>query len=267
MAIGISARPQCQDVLALKAAAFGQRGGEFGFYELALKLPAWQGWKPGQFVMLRPRSWGLEPLWGRPFSICRVEEDTLRIFFQVVGRGTARLAAIEQGEYVSDWGPLGNGFLVEPETPTLLLAGGVGIAPFVGYIQEHPRPDNLSFLFGHRCPVGCYPFEFLESRVEAEHFHDQAPGDLEKFLAALERRIEAFTGGLVLACGPKPMLAVVQRLAAKYGARAQISLDNRMACGVGACMGCVCGDGKGGNRLVCQEGPVFWAQDVVIDDE
>lgn len=264
-----AAQSACMDVSVLKLAPFGQRGGEFGCYELALDLPeteGWKNWRPGQFVMIKPESWGLDPLWGRPFSICRVADDSVRLFFQVVGRGTSRLASIEQGERVAMWGPLGNGFEVQPETPTLILCGGVGVAPFVGYVLNHPRPENVFLLFGHRLPIGCYPFEALAETVSAENFPDEKPGDLDAFVERMDGLIKSYKAGLILACGPKPFLAAVQRLCTWHGVRAQLSLENKMACGVGACMGCACPDGKGGNRIVCQDGPVFWSDEVDLQE-
>ena len=129
---------------------FGQTGQDSRFFALRLTRPDWDGWRPGQFVMVRPTSFGLEIPWARPFGICHMTTRHLICFFQVQGRGTQRMAALREGDTVRVWGPLGNGFAVEPETPTLLLAGGMGIAPFVGYVNQHPKPWNVTMLFGHR---------------------------------------------------------------------------------------------------------------------
>lgn len=77
------------------------------------KIPGWVDWAPGQFVMLRPRNWGSELTWARPFSISRVSPQSLVLFYQVVGRGTERIARLVSGDKVTIWGPLGTGFAVE----------------------------------------------------------------------------------------------------------------------------------------------------------
>lgn len=265
---------------------FGDGGPDARFYALRLSLPGWKSWRPGQFVMLRPRSWGLESPWSKPFSICLLSRQDLVIFFQVTGRGTDRLGTLKPGDAVQVLGPLGNGFAVEPEAPTLLLAGGMGIAPFVGYAVNHPSPWNLQLDFGHRMPVDCYPFENFNEKILAEHYREKNPGDRTVFLRAIEDHIEenARQNGLVLACGPRPFLQAVQSMSLKHGARTQISTENRMACGVGACLGCVVkplmnpdGGNASKNPVIkelesglpvpsCTCGPVFWADSIDLSE-
>lgn len=223
---------------------FGNPGTAPDFFALRLSPPPWQNWSPGQFVMLRPEGLpgsdtGL--LWGRPFSICRASNRDLAIFFQVRGRGTRVLSRLKPGDFVDVWGPLGNALEVETSAPTLLLAGGIGIAPFVGYTHMHPKPRNITLEFGHRLPLNSYPFDSLNEKISAVPHLDTGPDDLAVFIDRMDSRIRehAKENGLVLACGPTPFLRTVQRLAAKYKARAQLCLETRMACGIGACLGCV----------------------------
>lgn len=272
-------RPVCQDVSVLDCAPFGQCEDWPEFYRLRLELPSWETWVPGQFVMLRPHSWEGDLTWGRPFSICTSDDAALDVFFQVVGRGTDRIAQLEHGERVTVWGPLGNGFAVEPGAPTLLLAGGIGIAPFVGYALRHPNPEDLHIIFGHRPPESCYPYAQLAQQINSESFREQGPEDLEKFIELLRERMRQYVGdGLALACGPTPFLRTVQGLALELGVRTQLCLENRMACGVGACMGCVTkrtaktpqdaeqADAKPLLPVqVCTEGPMFWADEVELE--
>ena len=271
---------------------FGNAGGESGFYALRLTPPGWEHWNPGQFVMLRPSDAPPERLWGRPFSICRVTPRDMVIFFQVCGRATAAMAKLSPGEQLDVWGPLGNGFAVEARVPTLLLAGGIGIAPFVAYVQNHPTPWDLSMEFGHRMPLECYPIDSITEYTLAEAHQEKNPGDLEAFIERMDERIQKHVpDGLVLACGPTPFLRTVQSLARKHKARAQLSLETRMACGIGACLGCVvkaCLPPKGveeagaaparvmseasdaairaggSNVQTCTCGPVFWADSVSL---
>ncbi|MDL2207893.1 dihydroorotate dehydrogenase electron transfer subunit [Desulfovibrio sp. OttesenSCG-928-F20] len=264
---------------------FGNAGVQTGFYALRLTPPDWTGWTPGQFVMLRHANADSSMIWGRPFSICYTSSRDLVIFFQVRGRGTAALSRLQPGALLDVWGPLGNGFAVEKDAPTLLLAGGIGIAPFVGYVLAHPRPLNITLEFGHRMPLECYPFDSITEKITARAHLEKGPKDRDDFIALMEERIKAFAGGLVLACGPTPFLQAVQSLSRKYAARTQLSLETRMACGVGACLGCVVkaqmppdaaapvingpplaplpGD-RGSYVQTCTCGPIFWADSVSL---
>lgn len=278
LAASATSSPACREFTVLELRRTGQESGLAATLdidpdhshwlldlELPLDFPGAGGWVPGQFVMLRPVSWAFEPLWARPFSICMLERGVLRIFFQVVGRGTRAMRSLRRGDRVVAWGPLGRGFAVEPETPTLLLAGGIGLAPFIGYARRHPRPEILRLFFGHRPEVGEYPLDLLPEGMTVEASRQTCDEELACFVGDLERRIAEFaaTDGLILACGPHPFLQAVQSLTAKHRARAQISLENRMACGVGACLGCVTETTHQAlPEKVCTQGPVFWAQDV-----
>ncbi|GAB6036618.1 dihydroorotate dehydrogenase electron transfer subunit [Fundidesulfovibrio butyratiphilus] len=253
----------CQDVRVLSAKPHSAEEEGRGLLRIELENPGWTV-VPGQFAMLRSPRFGQDLLWGRPFSISRATPDTLTFCVQVAGRGTARLAELTPGETVTLWGPLGQGFALEPDTPTLLVAGGVGLAPFVQYALIHPRPENLALFFGHRVALGCYPFAEIAGVCRAESFQDQGPRDIPRLIARLEALVADHAGGLVLACGPTPLLRAVKDLAAKSGARAQVSLENRMACGVGACLGCVAKDAEGHHVQTCTHGPVFWADHITL---
>ena len=127
------------DLAVIDNVPFGLTGSQGRFFALRLERPDWKSWAPGQFVMLRPQGWALDMPWARPFSICRVSTNELVIFFQVAGRGTEKMAKLRRGDKVHLWGPLGNRFAVEGGTPTLLLAGGIGIAPGA----------NINYATGH----------------------------------------------------------------------------------------------------------------------
>ncbi|SMP51697.1 dihydroorotate oxidase B, electron transfer subunit [Desulfonatronum zhilinae] len=278
MAADAASSPVCREFTVLELRRTGLKadlaspskdGPDHSHWLLDLEPPAdfpgEGGWTPGQFVMLRPVSWAFEPLWARPFSICMLERGVLRIFFQVVGRGTRAMSVLRRGDRVVVWGPLGRGFVVEPETPTLLLAGGIGLAPFIGYARRHPRPDTLRLFFGHRPEVGEYPLDLLPQGMAVEASRQTCAEELACFVGDLERRIAEYAGtdGLILACGPHPFLQAVQSLAVKHRARAQLSLENRMACGVGACLGCVTETTNQALPVkVCTQGPVFWAHEL-----
>lgn len=255
---------RCHDVKVIALNPHGPEGLEHGLWLMELENPGFPDVRPGQFAMLRPPSWGFEPLWARPLSICRALPDRWVFNFLVAGRGTSALTRLKPGDTVTVWGPLGNGFAVEPGTRTLMLAGGIGLAPFVEYTAAHPAPGQLSLLFGHRPPLSCYPYEDLARIVPCESFQDKTPEDIPRFVALVEKHMSEHAGGLALACGPTPFLRTVQAAAKKFGVRCQISLENRMVCGVGACLGCVAADKDGHNVQTCTKGPVFWSGDITL---
>lgn len=242
------------------------------YFAIRLERPDWAQWFPGQFVMLKPKNFGLELPWGRPFSICHMTGRHLICFFRVVGRGTRLISELSQGDEVLVWGPLGNSFEIIKDTPTLLLAGGMGIAPFVGYVNRHPQPWNLTMLFGHRDQVDCYPVDSLNEHIPVDTLREHEPGDLDNFIYHIQEKMRdcAAQNGLALACGPVPFLRTVQITAVETGCKTQISVENRMACGVGACLGCVCKTApayKSGSGLpvqTCLHGPVFWSDQIEI---
>lgn len=243
-----------------------------GLFFLDIEAPDWKGFTPGQFVMLRPpesgaASWG-ELTWARPISICLLEKGRLTLMVQVAGRGTALLARLAPGDRVDVWGPLGNGFATAG--PALLLAGGVGLAPFVGYARGHEDPASLSLVFGHRAPAESFEavWELMPPGVGVTTFHETAPEDIPRFVALLDERV-ARSEHPLRACGPGPFLATVQRQALAHGKACQLSLENKMACGVGACLGCVTRtETPGGPRRVqaCTAGPVFDAAKITLGE-
>ena len=162
--------------------------GQRRFYALTLERPAWKSWQPGQFIMLRPVS-GEETIWARPMSICRVTSQSLVLFIRVVGPATDRFSRLKSGDKVIAWGPLGTGFEMRPDTPTLLLARGVGIAPFAGYADMHPDPSSLSMLFGHALPSSNYPTDAMAARMEVESLHDRTPEELAEFHRVMRLRM------------------------------------------------------------------------------
>ena len=254
---------------------FGQQS-DREFYALTLAKPDWKSWRAGQFVMIRPKSWGSDMTWARPFSICRVTSQSVVLFFQVVGKGTKLMSKLKPGDKVVTWGPLGKSFESDLR-PTLLLAGGIGIAPFAGYVEQHQKPSNLSMIFSHRLPAQCYPVENFTQHIEIETIHERSDADLPNTLNKIK---EAMTDikkqkGLVLACGPMPFLKTIWNYAKELKVDTQLSLEQRMACGIGACLGCVAttsenfaDKSKAGLPIqTCTKGPVFWANDLNLDAE
>lgn len=257
-------RNRCVDLAVVAVDGFGQAAPEQ--FVLTLASPGWK-WRPGQFAMLRPASFRQDPVWARPLSIAFQDDAGISFLVQNAGRGTGLMSRLAPGDTVTVWGPSGTWFAREDETPTLMLAGGVGLAPFLGYAARHPAPHNLELVHGHRLPLSTFPLDRLPRDIgQVEHFLDRSlPEDVTRFIGLLEQRIAAYAGKLVLACGPMPFLRTVKRLAEAVGARAQLSLEARMGCGLGACLGCVTENAAGERVQVCVRGPVFWSTDITLE--
>ena len=264
--------PICSELFVTANTHYGQKGQNV-FFRLTLERPAWAAWRPGQFVMLRAQSWGNDMIWARPVSISRLTSHNLELFIQSAGRGTRLMAAFMPGEKVTIWGPLGTGFAQTVGSSTLLLAGGMGLAPFLGYAETHPEPFNLSMLFGHRLSLDNYPVDDLEISFTA--WQEQSEQELLAFQAEICRALDLSKkqNGLVLACGPFPFLHYIWQQVLRRGIRAQLSLEQKMACGIGACLGCVTVSSKnwpnkktaGLPVQTCTKGPVFWADEIDLD--
>ena len=253
-------QPSCQTLSVIRTSSPDQKL----FHHLVLEPPEWQ-WVPGQFVMLRPLTWTLDPLSARPFSIADLDEEGLHVHYQVVGKATRQMTALKAKDQVTVWGPLGRGFTYDFEIPTLLLAGGMGIIPFVGLIRSHPKPGNLELLFGHRHELKNYPYQEIAETILVWNLQDRTAKDLKKLNKALQVKIEGYSrDGTILACGPHPFLGLVQELALQNKAKCQLSMETTMVCGVGACLGCTVKTKAGNLKQACVDGPVFWAEELVL---
>ena len=130
-------------------------------------------------------------------------------------------------------------------------------------------------IFGHRASIDCYPVESINERIAVDSLKETNSGDLDNLIFTIQERMHdcAEQKGLVLACGPMPFLRTVQHFANQFHVRTQLSLENKMACGVGACLGCVTKTSntwpdqarQNGYVQVCTKGPVFWADEVQIE--
>ncbi|MDK2957270.1 MAG: dihydroorotate dehydrogenase electron transfer subunit [Desulfovibrionales bacterium] len=251
------------DARILEIRGVGQSIGPDDVFSMRIQADLGE-WAPGQFVMVRPPGFGLETPWARPFSICDGDASEIRLLVQAVGRGTRELSRLQAGARITVWGPLGRSFQVEDEA--VLLAGGVGVAPFFGYVKRHPTPSGLRMLFAHRPPGERYLIDELEGLIPVERVEERAPSDIPAIAERVRRAVAEAGVRLVLACGPTPFLKTVQSAALACKARAQLSLENRMACGVGACLGCVVRKVSGPPTRTCVEGPVFWADEVDLEE-
>ncbi|MDG3006076.1 dihydroorotate dehydrogenase electron transfer subunit [Paludisphaera mucosa] len=247
---------------------------------------------PGQFVMVRAAAEGTDdPLLGRPFALYDVQHDSsgkptsFEVVYLVIGRGTDSLSRRRPGDRVDVWGPLGNGFGPSPGPGSaLFVAGGIGQTPFLalgrdwlgkatyGDPSDSGRATTVSsatLLYGVRSAgllAGVEDFE--RAGIGVEIATDDGSAGRHGFVTQL--LADRFEAGdrpaKVVACGPPPMLAGVARLTQAHGVACDVSLENHMACGFGACFSCVTpilqDDGRPDLRRVCVEGPVFPADRV-----
>jgi dihydroorotate dehydrogenase electron transfer subunit len=235
---------------------------------------------PGQFANIKV-SEGYEPLLRRPLSIYGqdLQAGTLHFLYRLVGQGTRLLSKRQVGEKIDLIAPLGRGFSLTgltPETPALLVAGGVGAAPLYFLARQlKDRGVPVHFFLGGRRAEDLAFREKIAKGLETPLIITTEDGSLGKkglITAALQEKLAGPGGGegcRLFACGPPAMLREVARAARQNGQiPLQVSMEAVMACGFGACLGCVCpaGTRKGEEtyKRVCTEGPVFAAGEVEL---
>jgi dihydroorotate dehydrogenase electron transfer subunit len=220
--------------------------------------------KPGQFVHLR-LSDGIHPLLRRPLSIAEVDREVgnIVIIYRVVGQGTAILASLPPGEMVDCMGPLGNGFDMESERP-LLVGGGMGLAPLL-FLAKELCPKPVTVLMGGRTKSELYWRNVFLGACRSIHVttDDGSLGRRGFNVDLMPELLANCSYDRIYACGPRAMMTGVARLAKEKGIPCQISLEDHMACGVGACLSCTCAGTDGRRRKVCSDGPIFWAEEVL----
>lgn len=211
--------------------------------------------QPGQFYMLR--GWnGLDPFLPRPISIADLEDGKLKLLYEVRGKGTHIISKLKKGDKLSLLGPLGNTFELKESGKIALISGGIGIAPML-YLAKN--------LLGH---VDIY--SGFRSQV---YFLDQIKEHVKDIIVSTEDGSTGHKGfvtegfkpeeyDLVYTCGPSPMMSAVIEMC-KGKVPVYISMESRMACGIGACLGCTVETIRGMERA-CKEGPVFKGEDMII---
>jgi len=227
--------------------------------------------KPGQFVHIKIDGLTLR----RPISICEIDRKngSLRIVFEIRGQGTARLTSLNVGDNIDIIAPLGNGFTlpdnIDPCRRVILVGGGIGVPPLLG-IAKIMR-ENATAVLGFRS----YDKIILAGDFKRTEAHvitctdDGSVGIRGSVIPTLSAELAKGDVDAVYACGPEPMLRAAIAECAEAGVKSEVSLEQRMGCGVGACMVCACKIRLGGaekNLRVCKDGPVFRGEDVIIDN-
>jgi len=219
---------------------------------------------PGQFLQIRVSVSGQDPLLRRPICVAAAREDEVDIVVRVAGRGTDLLARETPGAFVDLLGPLGRGF-TRPgrHEPVALVGGGVGVAPLHFLLTSLADPSRVRVLLGARTRAllprlpGLSGLEGL--RIATDDGSEGHHGTAADLLAGV---LETDPPHRVYACGPQPMLAAVARLCIQRRIVCEVSLEERMACGIGVCMGCAVPMAGGGYTRACREGPVYDARAV-----
>ena len=219
---------------------------------------------PGQFVHIKC---GHSRLLRRPISVCSCQEDEtgdmLAIVFEVRGEGTAWLAKREEGDTLDVLGLLGSGFDMKQDGRYLLVGGGIGVPPMLG-CARYTMGRSTAVLGFRSKDKAILLNSFEEDCAKIMVATDDGTLGYHGFVDALVRQeLEQdrhYDG--VLACGPKPMLKSVAKAAREFGVSCQVSMEERMGCGVGACLVCACDMKDGSRKHVCKNGPVFDAEEV-----
>ncbi len=239
-----------------------------GIYSLWLETKEIAGSaRPGQFLSLYTKD--ASRLLPRPISICEIdkEKNRLRIVYRVVGKGTEEFSMMQPGEVRKAVGPLGNGFpLEEGFQRVFLIGGGIGIPPMLELAKQ--LPGERVAVLGFRDEL--FLTEDFERAATKLYYatEDGSAGSKGNVLDAI--RENALEADAIFACGPTPMLRALKAYALEKNIPCYISMEEKMACGIGACLGCVCKSKEKDehsqvkNKRVCADGPVFEAREVEI---
>ncbi len=252
----------------IKATIVSQKKIAEQIYDLWLETKLAKNAHPGQFVAVYPHH--ESTLLPRPISICEVSADKrrLRLVYRVAGKGTAEFASYDKGDTLEILGVLGNGFPVDKAKGkrVFLIGGGIGIPPMLELAKQLDGQKRI--LLGYR-DKDLFLHEDLakygDVYVATEDGSVGTKGNVMDII-----NTHGLTADVIMACGPMPMLRAIKKFAEEKGIEAYISLEERMACGVGACLGCVCRTTKVDshshvhNARICTDGPVFEAKEVDI---
>jgi dihydroorotate dehydrogenase electron transfer subunit len=219
----------------------------------------------GQFVHIRIGGYTLR----RPISICGIdrEKGTIRIVFEIRGEGTSEIAKLNEGTLVDMLAPLGHGFTLNPDfKKVVLIAGGIGTPPMLPLAEYYG--ERAVVISGFRSANAVIlQDDFKKTGAETILCTDDGSMGIHGFVTqpfaeiSENEKIDA-----VYSCGPMPMLKNISKIAHDYNIFCEISLEERMACGIGACLGCACRTVKNDEEYfahVCKDGPVFNAEEVI----
>lgn len=242
-------------------------------YDMTLAVSFAKDCVPGQFVSVMTDD--KSRLLPRPISICGITDETIRLVYRVVGSGTTDFSKLQSGDEVTVLGPLGNGFPLDvcEGKKVLLVGGGIGIPPMLcsgRALLEGGRvkPESVTYVVGYRTDDKYLYEDLCSSSKVVVSTDDGSFGTHGTVIDAIkEAGLEA---DVIFTCGPKPMFKALVSYAEEKNIDLYLSMEERMACGIGACLGCVCqskevdGHSHVHNKRVCKDGPVFKSTEVVL---
>jgi dihydroorotate dehydrogenase electron transfer subunit len=225
--------------------------------------------RAGQFVSLYSEDAG--KLLPRPISICEIDKEKgrLRFVFRIVGSGTEEFSRKKAGDTIAVLGPLGNGYIWKGGR-ALLFGGGIGIPPMLELAKQikNELSCDVCVVLGYRDSQLFLKDEFEKYAKVYVSTEDGSVGTKGNVIDAVNEN--GLTADMIFACGPKPMLRGIKSFAQERNIPAQLSMEERMACGIGACLACVC-ESKDvdehshvKNKRVCKDGPVFFADEIEL---
>lgn len=240
-----------------------------GMYDIKIYCPhIAKNALPGQFAQVSAEGYFLR----RPISICDIDKEngTIRLVFEIRGKGTEKIAELNKGDMIDIIAPLGNGFKVlEKSKKAVCIGGGIGTPPMVGIAKEYG--ENATVISGFRnASAVILQEDFKKENCKTVLCTDDGSAGNKGFVTdAFVEEINNQKPDIVYACGPMIMLKNITKICEENNIYCQVSLEQRMACGVGACLVCVCRtvkDGQEFNSHVCKDGPVFDSKEVVFDE-
>ena len=213
--------------------------------------------EPGQFYMLR--SWDIEPFLSRPISISNLDENYLTFLYEVKGKGTKLFSNLKRGDLLKLTGPIGTGFPQDEKGRIGIVAGGIGLAPMI-YLCSRLH-NSIDLYVGFR---------------ENSFYTDEINKYVNKLFISTESGLEGYRGfitevfepekyDVVYTCGPTPMMKKIAEMCSERNIPVYISMESKMACGIGACLGCSI-ETTLGMKKVCKDGTVFKGREVFFND-
>lgn len=218
----------------------------------------------GQFVHVKVDGFSLR----RPISICEITNDCIRIVFDIRGEGTQKLAELKTGDLIDIIAPLGNGFnLLDNTKKAVLIGGGIGVPPMLNLANYYKENSTAIIGFRNKDSV-ILEEDFIKANSNTLVYTDDGSYQNKGHVGiGLSNLLENEKPDIIYACGPHVMLKAVVELSDKYSIPCQVSLEERMGCGVGACLVCACRAIKDGTEYfahVCKDGPVFDSNKVIL---
>ena len=241
-----------------------------GIFSMWIQTEAAKTARPGQFISMYTNDGS--KLLPRPISICEIDTETskLRVVYRVTAEktGTEQFSKMKAGDTLPIIGPLGNGFPLEAGKGkrAFLIGGGIGVPPILELAKQLDCEKQI--IMGYRDADTFLKEQFEENGTVYISTEDGSVGTKGNVMDAI--RENGLVAEIIYACGPTPMLRAIKQYAEEQGIECYISLEERMACGIGACLACVCQSKEKdhhsnvNNKRICKDGPVFLSTEVEI---